>query len=171
MNPEKVVLAEIIRTRGLRGEVVARSQTDVPDRLEQLKSAQLGLANGSDVQVEIAAAWKHKGDWILKFTGIDSIEAAEPLRGANLWVPYANRGTLADGDFFQSDLVGCQIIDARTGDWVGTVEGWHEYGGPPLMEVNSEGRERLVPFVTPLCEVDLTARTIRVELPEGLLDL
>jgi 16S rRNA processing protein RimM len=171
MNPEEVVVAEILRTRGTRGEVVARSQTDVPGRLEQLKDANVRLADGSNIPVELVAAWKHKGDWVLKFAGIDSIEAAERLRGGDLWVPYANRGTLSQGDFFRSDLIGCQVIDASTGKVAGVVQGWQDFGGPPLMEVVGNGQEHLIPYVGPLCEVDLAGRTIRVDLPEGLLDL
>jgi 16S rRNA processing protein RimM len=171
MNPEKVVLAEIVRVRGIRGELVARSQTDIPGRLATLKQALVELPDGSDVEVTITSAWEHKGDWVIKLAGIDTIEAAERLRGGDLWVKQADRASLAEGEFFQSDLTGCQLIDSRTGDPVGIVEGWQEYGGPPLMEVRNGEREHLVPFVGPLCEVDLQAKTIRTELPEGLLEL
>src|SRR5690242_3394469 len=116
MNPERVVVAEILRPRGTRGEVVARCQSDVPGRLEHLENAQAQRIDGSSVPVEIIAAWQHKGDWILKFSGIDSIEDAEAFRGADVWVPLANRATLTEGDFFRSDLVGCRVIDTRTGD-------------------------------------------------------
>ena len=171
MQPERVVVAEILRPRGNRGEVVARSQTDVPGRFELLKKVNLRLADGSDVSGEIAAAWPHKGDWILKLCGVDSINAAERFRGADVWVPWVNRGRLRDGDFFQSDLIGCSVFDLDTGRAIGTVRGWQTYGGPPLMEVDVNGREVLIPFIAQLCEVDLAARHIRLHLPEGLLDL
>jgi 16S rRNA processing protein RimM len=171
MHPERVVIAEILRPRGNRGEVVARSQTDVPGRLEDLKSATAQLPGGSDVPVEIAAAWRHKGDWVLKFAGVDSIDAAERFRGADLWVPFSNRGTLAEGDFFQSDLIGCKVVTSDTGEHVGVVKSWYQYGGPPLMEVSAAGRELLIPFVAALCDVNLAERTIAVDLPQGLLDL
>jgi 16S rRNA processing protein RimM len=171
MNPDKVVLAEIVRPRGIRGEVVARSLTDVPGRLEQLKRAHLELADGSDLSLDLTAAWEHRGEWVLRFSGIDSPEAAERLRGADLWIHYPQRGQLESGSFFQSDLIGCTVIDANSGERVGMLEGWQEYGGPPLMEVSRDGREVLIPFVGNSCEVDLAARTIRADLPGGLLDL
>jgi 16S rRNA processing protein RimM len=171
MHPERIVIAEILRPRGNRGEVLARSQTDVPGRLEYLKSATAQLPGGSDVPVEIAAAWPHKGDWVLKFAGVDSIDAAECFRGADLWVPFANRGTLAEGNFFQSDLIGCQVLNSATGEPIGAVNGWLHYGGPPLMDVSAAGRDLLIPFVTAFCEVNLAGRTITVDLPEGLLEL
>ncbi len=171
MDGERVVIAEVLRARGNRGEVAARSQTDVPGRIESLRCVSAHLTDGSDVTVEIAAAWRHKGDWVLKFAGIDSIDAAERFRGAELWVSFANRGTLAEGDFFRSDLIGCQVLADATGQRVGVVKGWQNYGATPLMEVKTADRELLVPFVSALCEVDLAARTIRMDLPEGLLDL
>jgi 16S rRNA processing protein RimM len=172
MDLERVVVAEILRPRGNRGEVLAKSQTDVPGRLENLKRAVARLADGSDLPIEIAAVWAHKGDWVLKFVGIDSIDAAERFRRADLWVSLPNRGTLPEGEFFQADLIGCTVRDAATGKCLGTVAGWQQYGGPPLMEVSLDGREVLIPFVNSICHhINLTARTITVELPEGLLDL
>ena len=172
MDASRVVIADILRVRGIRGEVVARSQTDVPGRFQNLKGAQIRLADGMDLSVELESAWEHKGDWVLKFQGIDSIEAAERMRGAELWVAPEKRGQLAAGEYFQSDLLGCQVVEKGTGKVLGVVEGWQQYGGPPLLEVRHGGGEALIPFVSAICQdVDLDARLIRVELPEGLLEL
>jgi 16S rRNA processing protein RimM len=172
MDRERVVVAEVLRPRGNRGEVLAKSQSDVPGRIEQLKRAQARLAGGGDVPVEIAEAWVHAGDWVLKFAGIDSIDAAERFRGADIWVPAEERGRLPEGEVFASDLIGCSLVDAATGSELGKVESWQTCGGPPLLETKVNGREVLIPFVLEICcEVNLEARTIRVELPQGLLDL
>jgi len=171
MNRERVIIAEILRPRGTRGELIAHSETDVPGRLETLGKATVRLQDGADVPVEIADAWTHKGDWILKLAGIDSIDAANRFRRAELWVPISERAELPPGEFFRSDLIDCAVIDKVTGDCVGRVQGWQQYGGPPLMETTVNGREVLIPFVVSNCEVDLAARSIRIELPAGLLDL
>ncbi len=47
------MIAEIVKPRGIRGELIGRSQTDVPGRLESLKQAHVHLANGEDVAVEL----------------------------------------------------------------------------------------------------------------------
>lgn len=170
--PDRVVIAEVLRPRGSRGEVLIRSQSDVPGRFEQLKSAQARLPDGSNVAVEIAHAWMHDGEWVMKFAGVDSISAAEHFRGADLWIPPEQRGTLPEGEFFESDLIGCLLVDAATGAELGRLEGWQACSGPPLMQLTRDGREVLIPFVPAICrEINLAAQTIRVELPEGLLDL
>jgi len=176
-TPERVVLAELHRPWGIRGEIVARSLTDVPGRLKALKAAWVHFADGSDREVTLEEAWEHKGDWVFKFAGVDSANDAERFRGADLWVPRSQRAPLPDGEFYESDLIGCQVLDSESGQLIGTVTAWHHYGGPPLMEVKradeaKAGREILVPFVPAICrKVDLEARAIDVALPEGLLDL
>jgi 16S rRNA processing protein RimM len=171
MDDSRVVIAEILRERGNRGEVTARCLSDVPGRLEQLKRAQVRLSDGADRDVEIEEAWEHKGDWVLKFFGVDSIEAAEAFRGADVWVPPSERAELPPGEFFQSDLTGCEVVDNLSGRCLGKVEGWHQFGGAPLMELTVDGRETLIPFVSSQCQVDLTARVIRLDLLDGLLNL
>ncbi|MBV8709023.1 MAG: 16S rRNA processing protein RimM [Acidobacteriaceae bacterium] len=172
MDADRVVIADILHARGIRGEVLAKSQTDVPGRFQSLKGAQVRLTDGKDLPLQLESAWEHKGDWVLKFSGINSIEEAERLCGAELWVPRDHRGQLTEGEYFQSDLLGCQVMEKYTGRALGIVAGWQQYGGPPLMEVKREGGEVLIPFVPAICqEVDLSARLIRVELPEGLLEL
>ncbi len=172
MDGERVVVAEVLRPRGNRGELLAKSQTDVPGRLENLKCAMARLSDGSDVPVEIDRAWIHKKDWVLKFSGIDSINAAERFQKAEIWVPLSDRGALAPGEFFQSDVIGCAVTDSVTGKSLGPVEAVRQYGGPPLMQLRIDGREILIPFVRSICtQVDLRSKTITVDLPQGLLDL
>lgn len=172
MGTDRVVIADILRARGIRGEVLAKSQTDVPGRFKDLKAAQVRLTNGCDLSLELESAWEYKGDWVLKFRGIDSMDAAAKLRGAELWVLPEERGYLPEGEYFQSDLLGCQVVEKETGKALGVVEGWQQYGGPPLLQIKRENGELLIPFVSAICqEIDLKGRLIRVALPEGLLEL
>jgi 16S rRNA processing protein RimM len=168
---QRVVVAQILKPRGLRGELIARSQTDVPGRLESLRQAYAHLTNGEDVAVELTEAWPHKEDWVLKFAGVESIEQADKFRGAEVWVPITERSELPSGEFFQSDLVGLPVVDAATAKTLGTVEDIQQYGGPPLLVLMVEGKEVLIPFVPQICSVDLAAKVIRATLPDGLLEL
>ncbi|MBV9083774.1 MAG: 16S rRNA processing protein RimM [Acidobacteriaceae bacterium] len=171
MDTGRVVIAEILRPRGNRGELLARSQTDVPGRFENLRTARARLRNGTDVPVEFTHVWPHKENWVLKLAGVDSISAAEQFRGADLWVPFGERARLPEGEFFQTDLIGCAVVDRNRGKQLGRLDAWQQYGGPPLMELSMNGKQVLIPFVSAMCNVDLEARAITVDLPEGLLDL
>jgi 16S rRNA processing protein RimM len=106
---------------------------------------------------------------IFKFRGVDTISDAEPLAGAEVRVPMSERAPLEPGEFFQSDLVGCEVMDRRTGASLGRVTGWEDSGGPGLLVV--EGG-LLIPFARAICvEIHPEAKRIVVELPEGLKDL
>ena len=91
--------------------MLAISLTDVPGRFESLKRAHVCLSDGSDVEVEIEAAWQHKNHLVLKLAGVDSIDQADRFRNSDLWVSRGERGQLPPGEYFQSDLVGCSVVD------------------------------------------------------------
>jgi 16S rRNA processing protein RimM len=109
---------------------------------------------------------------VFKFVGLDSISDSEVWRGADILVPEAERAGPAEGEYSHADLIGCNVVASGLPD-VGIVTGVEEYGGPPLLKVKTaDGREILVPFARAICrEIDVAARVIRVELPEGLLEL
>jgi 16S rRNA processing protein RimM len=168
---DTVVLAELVRPRGNKGEVLAISQTDVPGRLEALKQAWITGADGQPKAIEIEEVWPHNEYWVLKFAGVDSISAAQEFKGKDLWVPRIERAPLPEGEYFRTDLIGCSVVET-SGATLGKVEGWQQYGGPPLIEIKVRGKEVLIPFVEAICrKVDLENRVIEVDLPEGLLEL
>ncbi len=171
-----VAVARIIGPRGNRGEVQAVTLCDSPGRFGELKEVFLWRDAGVEAshhRVEIEDAWEHKGRAILKFRGVDSISEAERWRGCEVRIPRSARRVLPDGEYYQSDLVGCEVRDRRTGQVLGTVTGWQELGGPLLVRVESDdGHETLIPFARAIfIEVDPGGRRILVDLPEGLKDL
>lgn len=127
------------------------------------------FVNGAEYDVE--QIWRHGERFVFKFRGVDSISAAEALAGADVLIPREERAHLPAGEYYQADLVGCSVV-TREGENIGTVEGWQEYGGPPLLQVDSNGRSVLIPFAKSICiEIDVPRRRIVVDLPEGLRDL
>ena len=115
------------------------------------------------------SAWFHEGTLILKFQGVDSISEAEKLSGAEVRIPASQRAPLEPGEYFQTDLIGCDVIDSQSGSSLGRVTSWDDSGGPGLLVV--EGG-LMIPFARSICiEIDPAARRILVALPEGLKDL
>jgi 16S rRNA processing protein RimM len=161
-----VAVALLGKTRGNRGEITALALTGKPERFQTLR--QVWLFGGGE-PFEIESTWFHAGTLIFKFRGVDSISEAEKLYGAEVRIPIAERAPLEENEFFQSDLIGCEVIDRRAGQSLGRVTAWEDSGGHGLLVV--EGR-LLIPFVRSICvEINPAARRIAVELPEGLLDL
>lgn len=154
-----------MRTRGSRGELAAIPLGNHPDRT--------GPVFVNQARLEIERVWMHGDRVIYKFRGIDSISQAEPLVGAELCIPAEERLALPAGEFYQSDLIGCEVVEQSSGRSIGVVAGWQEYGGPPLLETQDKnGREILIPFAASICvHIDAGARRIEVNLPEGLDEL
>jgi len=169
-----VTLARLVRAWGRRGELIADSLTSGADRFNGVKEVYLfGQSAGSAPRpIGIESVWDHRGRLVFKFQGVDSIDQAEPLQGLDVRLPRSERAPLADGEFYQSDLIGCEVVERATGERVGAVVDCADHGGPLLLEVSGEGKPVLIPFVKAICvEIDVPGRRIAVELPEGLKEL
>jgi 16S rRNA processing protein RimM len=117
--------------------------------------------------MEVEHTWMHGDHLIFKFQGVDTISDAEKLAGAEVSIPFEQRAELIDDEVYQSDLVGCQVID-HTGRSLGVVTEFEETGGTPLLHVG----DLLIPFARSICTtIDLANKKIVVNPPDGLLDL
>jgi 16S rRNA processing protein RimM len=163
-----VVVAQLGRPRGRRGELTAVALSSFPDRLRELRRVFL-FAGGESVEMEIEEAWLHGDRWVLKFRGVDSIGDAERWRGAEVRVPAVERRPAAMGEYYLDDLVGCRVLARATGVELGRVTGWEEAGGQVLLSV---GNDVWIPFAARLLpRIDPAAGVIEVDLPDGLWDL
>ena len=159
-----VTIAHLIRARGNKGEL---SAIPLSSRLDQVKQV---IVN--DAPMEVEHTWTHGDRVIFKFKGVDTISDAGRLAGADVLIPLDQRPSAAKGEYYQSDLLGCEVVD-QSGRRLGVVEGWQETGGVPLLEIRSQdGKELLIPFAkSMLVKIDLELKRIEVELPEGLDEL
>lgn len=171
MDQDCVAIGRLRRARGIRGELLGELDSAEPGREERLKEVALELGGRRRV-VRVEQIWRHDGRPVFKFEGIDSMSEAEAWQGAEILVPAGELARPEDGAYSHADLAGCRV-ETDAGAVVGVVTGVEEYGGPPLLRVEAaDGREILVPFARSICpEIDVAGKTIRVKLPEGLLDL
>jgi 16S rRNA processing protein RimM len=110
----------------------------------------------------------------MKFAGIDSIEDAEKIVGAELRIPETELPAAEEGSFYTFHLRGCRVYSVRNGmdDYIGDVTDVVDGGGTQLLQVGTGAEETLIPFAESIVKkVDLAARRIEVELPEGLREL
>jgi len=197
-----VWLARIRRPQGRKGEVFANILTDFPEKFAERKQLWLLPANGHaspDLHtvrapgasplgtgeaepappkahpVELVNHWLHKGGIVLHFAGVDSIGAAENLKGMTVAIPRAERAPLAESEVYISDLIGCLLVDVAGAApvEVGAIDDVDRTAGPtPLLVVRGGHGEVLVPFAKSyLRKLDLAAQRVEMALPEGLIDL
>ena len=167
---ELVAVARIVRTRGLKGEVVAEILTDFPDRFESLESV-VGVApSGQRAELMIESSWFQNGRIIFKFESRDSIERGEELRNWEICIPESEVVELEPEEYFDWQLAGCKVENLE-GEFVGTVREVMRTGGTEILVVDGPDKEHLIPFSESICvEVDIDKKVIRIDPPEGLLE-
>lgn len=170
---ELVTVAYTVRTRGLRGELVADLLTDFPERFDDLKDVILIRQDGKLESLKIEDVWFQKDRVVFKFAGVGSIEAAQPYINAKVCVPESEAVELDEGEYFDWELEGCAVV-TQDGKTLGRVRELMRTGGTELLVVAREdepGKDYLIPFAETIClDVDIENKSIRINPPEGLLD-
>jgi len=170
VKDDLVAIANIVRTRGLKGEVVADILTDFPERFELLDTVTAVREDGETLELKIEKFWFQSGRVILKFAGYDTIESGETLRNVEICVPESETVDLADDEYFDWELAGC-TVETIDGTRIGDVRELMRTGGTELLVVAGETKEFLIPFAEAICvEVDIENKLIKVDAPDGLLD-
>jgi 16S rRNA processing protein RimM len=132
-----------------------------------LRRAFVGGEGGSARPVEVTACWPHKGRFVLKLDGVDSIDAAEVLRGRDLRIPEAELSALPAGSYYHHQLEGLAVQDPQGRD-VGRVAALMETGGEAVvLVVRGRGGETLIPLADEFVrEIDVPGGRLVVRLPE-----
>ena len=138
-----VIVARSVKTRGLKGELVAELLTDFPDRFADISSLIAVNPDGVRKSLELESHWFQQGRVVLKFAGFDSIEDAKGLVGFDFAVPEGERVDLQEGYFYDWELEGC-LVESSDGAQVGTVKEVMRLGGEieMLAVVDADGDSR-----------------------------
>ena len=166
MTPRDVVAVGVITgAHGIRGEVKLRSFTAEPQAI-----AAYPLQTAAGGNIEIARLRTQKDGFIARLKGVTDRNAAEALKGTELFVLRERLPAPEAGEVYLHDLIGNPVVLAD-GRVLGEVAGVANYGASDLIDVKVEGRKDtvLIPFAAGFV---LTAdgEKIVVDLPEGFLD-
>jgi 16S rRNA processing protein RimM len=173
MSPwdEMVVVGRVARAHGNRGQVIVDPETDFPE--ERFKTGSvLQIRKGAAVErLTIESVRFQRGRPIIALSGIDTMDAAEALAGAELRVDAEALRPLPAGSFYHHDLVGCSV-ETVAGLRIGRVTGVEGTAAGSRVVVQGIAGEVLIPLAEHICvHIDVAGKKIIVEPPEGLLDL
>jgi 16S rRNA processing protein RimM len=170
----RIVVARLLRAHGLAGEVLAGLSTSDPEALfgeGRVFRVEGERPESVPAELVLETARPHKGGLLLRFRGRETREAADELRGLELAVPEDALRPLDADEFFLHQLAGLEAWRAEGGR-IGPVIDVYELGGQVLLGIESEGRERLVPFRREIVtRVELEAGRVWIDPPPGLLEL
>ena len=162
-------IAYVLKAHGLKGEVTLTLLPECP-ALESLESVFLEIR--SQLVPHFIASCSTKGvKAYVKFEGVNSPEAAEGLKGSAIYIPKNMRPGLAKGEFYDDEITGFAVEDTKLGP-VGTVREVLVTGAGNHLVVLHNGKDALIPMNGPFIKsVNKSKKVIRVDLPDGLLDL
>jgi 16S rRNA processing protein RimM len=164
------VVARVLRPHGLRGDLVVEVLSDVPGRLRAGAELWLVPAGGEAERVRIERVGRHAAGATVRLHGRGERDAVEGLRGAELEVERDRVPAAPEGSYYHHELLGCRCRDRREGE-LGEVVELEADGGGLLLAIEGPRGRLLVPFAAAFLErVDVAARTIELDLPEGLVE-
>lgn len=166
----ELMIGRVVKSHGIRGEVVVELTTDEPEIRFALGEVLHGKQGKKEHELTIQSTRMHQGRMLIKFEEIPDRTQADSLRGTKFWAAPLENDEGEEG-FYDHELEGLKII--HNGEEVGVVTGvMHGPAGEILEVALNDKKEALIPFVHAIVpEVDLGAGTATITPPEGLLDL
>ncbi|WP_018250076.1 ribosome maturation factor RimM [Orenia marismortui] len=167
MTSDMIIIGEIIRHQGNKGEVRVKPLTDFLERFEQLDSVYL-IKNGDKKEVYIEDVWYHKQFIILKFEGFDEIGQAIDHKGYLIQIAEEDKVELSADNYYVEDVIGLEVYTDK-GEYLGIVNEILETGANDVYIVKDEETELLLPAIKDvILDIDLSTERMKVKLLPGL---
>ncbi|MBD3165728.1 16S rRNA processing protein RimM [bacterium] len=166
----RVYIGRVARVRGLRGDLRVVPLTWDHHRFERLDELWCEAPDQSVHHLHIKRLRVESDAVFLRFQETPLRDLAEPLVGGRLFIDIEDRAELPDDMFYHDDAIGCEVVDVERGP-LGTVTGVLSPSAHEVLEVTGPSGEILIPVAGGMVvEMDLAGKTIRVDLPEGLIE-
>ncbi|MDB5091608.1 MAG: rRNA processing protein RimM [Mucilaginibacter sp.] len=163
-------IGSTIKTKGLKGEL--HIYTDF-DGIEAIKFNSLFIEIAGKLVPYFVSSIKYlqKNAAYLILEDVDTIEKAAHLAKKDLYLPNKLKPKKAEAEFTLFDLVGFTAIDDYEGE-LGKITDVQEYPQQILATITYKNCEVLFPLNEEIIKgIDVVREIVRVDLPEGLLDI
>lgn len=158
-------IGKIVNTHGIRGELRVLSNSDFVD-IRFAPDAPITINNQPYI---IESSYPHKNFIIIKLKGYNNINEVEYLKNQKIYAENLGVEVLADGEYFNQDLIGCDVLD-QDGTKLGCVKTVVEGGAYNMLRIIGP-QNGLIPFNKHFInEVDIYKKVIFINNIPGLLD-
>ncbi len=113
---EKIVIGEILKPQGIRGEIKIKALLDEPEQIRKFRKV---YVNGTEYKV-LSARFDASAAY-LALSGIADRNAAELLRGKQIEALRSDAPALQEGRYYIVDMIGCTVY-TETGVRLGEIE-------------------------------------------------
>ncbi len=168
MKRQFIETGRIVGTHGIKGEMRVQPWCDSPDFLTQFKTLYLDDFGKTSIKITFSRA--HGNICLIKVKGVDTIEAAEALRGKILFIDRKDC-KLEEGRYFVDDIIGCSVYDTESNFLYGIVSDVSQTGANDVWHITSDGKEYLLPNIPQFVKfVDINNEIIKITPPKGIFD-
>lgn len=158
---------KIVGTHGVRGMVRIQPWCDDASFLCGFKKLYI---KGGESELSILKMQPHGNVVIAAIKGVDSIEAAERLRGNVVYIKRSD-AALSEGQYFVEDIIGCEVFNIENGEKMGVVCDVSETGANDVWHIKRNDKEYLIPKIDEIVKsVDVEAGRIEIAVIWGLFD-
>jgi 16S rRNA processing protein RimM len=164
-------LGKIVKKHSFKGEVVIKLDTDEPELYSNMESVFVDLG-GNLVPFFIEKSSLSKGTMLrVKFDDVNTEDEANFIMKSGIYLPLDLLPKLEGNKFYFHEIIGFTVIDRNFGT-VGVVVNVNDTAAQPLFEIERDDKEIFIPLIDDFIQkVDRKNKEIRVETPEGLIDL
>ncbi len=160
----------MLRPRGLKGEVKAEIVTSFPEHFKKLKALLVKTDKASQT-LELSQAKLANGYVYLEFKNIHSVEEANLLRNAELYIEQGQLTELSETEYYIHDLIGVRVFD-ENGRPIGELIEVESYPSSDVYVVKApDGKCHMIPAIKDVVkQVDLKSSRMTIHVMEGLLE-
>lgn len=163
MADRKVCIGVIAGAHGVRGQVRVKSFTAEPQDVTAY--GPVTDASGAR-QFDLRITGAARGMMLAKIDGVGDRDAADMLRGTELYVDRDRLPEPEEDEFYYADLIGLDAVSTE-GAALGSVRAMHNFGAGDMIELDDgSGKTELLPFTEAVVvAVDLEAGAVTIDLP------
>ena len=127
-----ILVGKIVAPQGIRGDVRVQTFSESPKDFQKFKVLS---AKFQESDFKFVRAIPNSNVIIAHITGFDDRNAAEMLRGTELYIDRGTLPELGNSEYYQADLIGFAVL--RDGKKIGTVAGFQNFGAGDIIELDS----------------------------------
>ena len=168
MSEQMVCLGVVVGARGVGGEVRIKTFTEAPEDIASYGP----LTDQSGQKVfRIEDVRVIKGQASIRLQGVEDRDAAEALKGIELYVSRTELPETDEDEYYHSDLIGLAVL-GQDEEEIGVVKALYDFGAGDVIEIERpEASDVLLPFNAEMVtDVDIKAGKVVVDIPEDLLE-
>ena len=149
----QILVGKIVAPQGIRGDMRVQTYSETPKDFQKFKVLSEKF---KDSDFKFIRVVPNSSVIIAHIDGFNDRNAAETLRGTELFVARDTLPAVRDGEYYQADLIGFSVV--RSGDKIGTVAGFQNFGAGDIIELDNGD---YVSFIG--ADVDMNNKTIVIE--------